>query len=169
LALTQRHLVNRRLRLTDGEIVTKYVFPFWGRDWKVAFHMVDRLGRGPAILRSPVHEDRHRDRHLVSPAKVSDLQDLETMDPAGFNDLYHYDPWWVFRGIGGVSDELKQAVHPTNIARPFKHDGRHWKVHDVEVAPDGGTVLAIVAKDDVFRRRDFTARDLDFATTWPKK
>ena len=167
MSLTQRNLVNRRLRLADGELVTKYVFPFWNREWKVALHLVDRLGRGPAILHPPLHEDR--DHHLVSPAKMSDLRGLELMDPAGFKELYHYDPWWVFRGIAGVSDELKHAISPTNISKPFHHDGRHWKVHDIEIAPDGGTLLAIIAKDDVFRRRDFTAAELDLGSTWPRK
>ncbi|TLZ64646.1 MAG: hypothetical protein E6K12_10900 [Methanobacteriota archaeon] len=48
MELTQRHLVNRRLRLADAELVTKYVFPFWDGEWRIAFFLVDRLGRPPS-------------------------------------------------------------------------------------------------------------------------
>ena len=167
MELTQRGLVNRRLRLSDAEITTKYVFPFWGRDWKVAFHLVDRFGKGPAVLDPAIHEDA--DRRLSASAPSSDLRDLGTIEPGVFKALHHYDPWRVFRGIGGVSDALKQAIRPTNIAQAFRHDRRHWKVHDIVLAPDGAAVLAIVAKDEVFRRRDFTSADLDLASTWPVK
>ncbi len=164
--LTQRHLVNRRLRVAGGEIVTKYVFPFWDGEWRLAFFIVDRLGQRPAILLPPIHEDK--DQRLASSANEVDVRELASVDTSAFRHLYHYDPWWVFRGMGGGVDAWTQAIVPSNIAKTFPLEGRRWKVHDVEIASDGARVRAIVAKDEAFRRREFTAADLDLAQTWPK-
>ena len=164
--LTQRQLVNRRLRLADGEGVTKYLFPFWDEAWKVPFFIVDRLGRGPAVLHPPVRGEKNG--LLLSQGKMADLEELGSTDPARFHGLCHYDPWWVFRGMSGVSDEMKQAIFPTNIAKPFRWKDHHWKVHDVVVADDGSRVVAIVAKNDSFERHEFTAEEIDLAATWPK-
>ena len=165
--LTQRHLVNRRLRLADAELVTKYVFPFWDGGWRIAFYLVDRLGRPPVIMGPPIRETRDRD--LASPLKISDLRGVESTEPGRFVELYHYDPWWVFRGMGGIPDPLRRAILPSNIARTFLLDGHEWKVYDVEAEADAERIHAIVAKDESFRRRDFTAADLNLSVTWPRK
>lgn len=164
--LTQRHLVNRRLRLADGEVVTKYAFPFWDSEWKVALFVVDRLGKGPAILHPPVHGEN--DGSVVSKGRMAEFKDLASIEPGDFHRLFHYDPWWVFRGMAGVSDEMKQAILPTNISKPFRRRDQVWKVHDVDVGDRGAEVVAIVAKNEMFERRHFTREDLDLVATWPK-
>lgn len=164
--LTQRHLVNRRIRFADGELVTKYVFPFWDREWRVVFHLIDRLGRPPVILSPPLALDP--DGRLSSPAGLRDLREVAAVNASEFQHTFHYDPWWVFRGIGGVSDAVKRTILPTNIATPFVLRGRRWKIHDVELEGDGARVRAIVAKDEVFRARAFTKETLDLATLVPR-
>ena len=162
--LTQRSLVNRRVRLTDGDVLTKYVFPFWDREWNVALTLLDRFGSPPSILHLPASVEQD---HVRIPARLRDQEPVERWKPEQLRHLFHYDPWWVFRGIGGVPDSVKRAVHPTNISKPFTLHKHHWKVHDVAFDP-GGRVNAIVAKNEVFLRRDFTAADLDLEATWPK-
>lgn len=159
MELTQRHLVNRRIRFKDGELVTKYVFPFWDRGWDIPFHLVDRLGRPPAILAPPVTLEP--DGRLRTPTEIRNLRGVDAFAPQDFRERFHFDPWWVFRGMGGVSEEMKRVILPTNIAGSFALQGRRWKVHDVDLEPGGARVLAIIAKDDVFRARTFTKADFD--------
>ena len=166
MELTQRFLVNRRIRTADGEVHTKYVFPFWDRDWKVVLTLLDRFGAAPAIAREPLRFGTGG--HPTLSVNSKDLEPAERWNPEGLRDLFHYDPWWVFRGIGGVPEPVKMAILPTNIAKPFRHDKREWKVHDVIFDPNDGRVEAIEAKNEVFHRREFTHEDLDLETTWPK-
>ncbi len=157
--LTQRHLVNRRVRVADGEVATKYVFPFWDLEWHVAFYLLDRFGKPPAVLSGPMRAED--DGRLGTPRTLRDIRDLTSVEPNTFTDLFHFDPWRVFLGIGAVPDPTKRAILPTNIARPFAAEKHRWKVHDVELEPDGGRVRAILAKDEVFRARVFTRATLD--------
>lgn len=166
MELTQRWLVNRRVRTADGEILTKYVFLFWDREWKVILTLLDRFGAPPAILPGPVHPDGKG--HVATPIRHTDVRSLAEVEPGTFSGLYHFDPWRVFRGIGGVDDPMKQAVQATNIARPFKLEKHHWKVHDVDFEFSGERVRAIIAKDEIFQRRDFTPEELDLEATWPR-
>jgi hypothetical protein len=163
--LTQRGLVNRRLRFADGDLVTKYVFPFWDPSWKIALYVVDRLGRGPVIVDPPIREDK--DRHLSSVLGMTGLRGLESIEPPRFAELYHYDPWWVFRGMGGVPGAWRRAILPTNIARTFPFGKNVWKVYDVEVESDGERIRTIVAKDEIFRRHMFTKESIDLRLLRP--
>ncbi|TLZ64647.1 MAG: hypothetical protein E6K12_10905 [Methanobacteriota archaeon] len=64
---------------------------------------------------------------------------------------------------------MRRAILPSNIAKTFQLDGHEWKVYDVEAEADAERIHAIVAKDELFRRRDFTTADLDLSATWPRK
>jgi len=164
--LTQRALVNRRVHFSDKELTTKYVFPFWDGQWKVVLTLLDRFGAPPAIVFKPTRLEGKD--HVSISAGEGDLEPLERWKPETFRTLYHYDPWWVFRGIGGVPDAIKEAILPTNIAKEFSHGKQRWKVHDVIFDSTGQLLEAIVAKNHVFHQREFTGKDLDLAATWPK-
>ncbi len=165
MELTQRWLVNRKVRTADGEILTKYVFPFWNREWKVVFVLLDRFGAPPELLRAPVHLGPMAE--LTTHAKSSDANPLASVDPATFREVFHYDPWRVFRGIGGVPQELKDAVLLTNIVHPFRAGKTQYKVHDVEFEASGDRVKAIVAKDSLFKVRRFAPGEIDLDEAWP--
>ncbi len=165
MELTQRWLVNRKVRTADGEILTKYVFPFWNRDWQVVLTLLDRFGAPPEILHGTVHMGKQGLPETA--AKSSDAKPLTSVEPGIFRELFHYDPWWVFRGIGGASQELKDEVLETNIGHPFKVGKETWKVHDVEFEHDGTKVKALVAKDHLFKVRRFGPGELDLDETWP--
>jgi len=165
LELTQRWFVNRKVRTADGEILTKYVFPFWNRDWQVVLTLLDRFGAPPEIVHVPVHLGKMGLPEIS--AKSSDAAPLATIEPGTFRELFHFDPWWVFRGIGGVSLELKEDIIQTNIAHPFHVGKQAYKVHDIEFEPDGAKVKAIVAKDHLFKVRRFGPGDLNLDEAWP--
>ncbi len=165
MELTQRCLVNRRVRTSDGEVLTKYVFPFWDREWKVVLTLLDRFGAPPEILRASIHLGA-RDE-LATHAKSSDATPLAAVEPAIFREVFHYDPWRVFRGIGGLPQELMDAVLLTNIVHPFQAGKTLFKVHDVEFEPMGEKVKAIVAKDSLFKVRRFAPGELNLDEAWP--
>lgn len=156
--ITQRGLVGRRLRLADGEVVTKYVFPFVDGEWRVAFILADVLGTGPRILDPPL--DR-RGSDLVSPDRLAALKPLISVPLDAFLGLAHFDPWWTFRGIGGVGRPWADAVISTNIAHPFVGNGVRYKVHDLAFLPGVRRLASLIAKDDHFRPREFRKGDLD--------
>ena len=160
----QRSLVNRRIVFRDAELVTKYVFPFWDGGWSVRFVLIDEFGgRGPRVYAGPLDAGS---TDPVADAPAQSARPLEEHSRSSFEGLYHFDPWWVFRGMGGVGGEYRDAILPTNIARTFRVDDVTWKVHDVEFGPHTGSVVAIEAKDDSYRRRTFTKANLDLAATF---
>ena len=167
MELNQRGLVNRRVRTTDGEILTKYIIPFWDREWRVVLTVLDRFGTPPAIaFHAPQAQDAS---HVLLPLPSGDLLGLDRWNPDSFLPLFHYDPWWAFRGIGGVPDAVKRAILPANIAKRFKWRKQEWKVHDVIFSDGDGRVRAILAKNETFQRREFTRDEIDLDTTWPKE
>ena len=99
--------------------------------------------------------------------KISELRGVESAEPGRFAELYHYDPWWVFRGMGGVPDALRRTILPSNIAKTFLLDGHEWKVYDVEAEADAERIHAIVATDELFRRHEFTKGTLDLPLLRP--
>lgn len=156
--ITQRGLVGRRLRLADGEVVTKYVFPFVDGDWRVPFAIVDILGQGPAVLAVPI-EPVGAD--LRSAARLANLRPVPTIPLETILDLAHFDPWWVFRGIPELERPWVNAVISTNIAHPFTHDGVRYKIHDLAFPRGVRELTAVRVKDEVFHPREFRKGDLD--------
>lgn len=154
----QRELVGRRLVLSDGEVETKYTLPFVDPTWRVPFVVFDRLGAPPGILRAKVRSDGRR---LHTTASIRGLERIESIPAADFASLVHFDPWWAFRGISGVERSWIAAILLTNIARPFHHEGRTYKIHDLRFADGMERLVAIVAKDEGFHARGFGPRDLD--------
>jgi hypothetical protein len=145
--LTQRGLVGLRLTLRDASLPTKYVFPFIDASWAVEFCVVDRLGGGPRILPGPVVRD---DRGLTSAASLEDLKSLGLLDAASFAELVHFDPWWVFKGIGGVPRASIDAIIASNLAGSFVRDATRLKVHDLVFDKAMARLEALIAKDDAF-------------------
>ena len=165
MELTQRWLVNRKVRTADGEILTKYVFPFWNRDWQIVLTLLDRFGAPPEILHATIHMGAKGQPETH--ARTAEATPLISVEPGIFRELFHYDPWWVFRGMGGIPLELRDAVIETNIAHPFHLGKQAYKVHDVEFEPSGEKVKALVAKDHLFRVKRFGPGELDLDETWP--
>lgn len=160
----QRDLVGRRLLLRDGEVETKYTLPFVDTTWRVPFVVFDRLGAPPRILRAKVRSDGRR---LHTTASTHDLDPIESVPAADFASLAHFDPWWAFRGISGVERGWIEAILRTNIARPFHHEGRTYKIHDLRFGEGMERLEAIVAKDEGFHVQAFGPRDLDLLNLRP--
>ena len=103
---TQRHLVGRRLRMADAEIHTKYVFPFVEEGWSVAFYLIDAGVHGPRLFRGSLEA---RLEGLQTPDPSSKLEPLTALPPSRFDEVVHFDPWWAFKGIGGVEGAARGA------------------------------------------------------------
>lgn len=155
---TQRHLVGLRLHMADGEFVTKYAFPFVDPAWSVAFTVVDAMTMGPRLFAGSLEL---RSGALFAQEPVSALQSLSTLPVQRFDEVVHFDPWWVFRGVTGVDRERINAILATNIAGTFNHLGTTYKLHDLGFDPSLKSLDAVVAKDPVFRTASFRKGDLD--------
>jgi len=164
--IRQREIVGRRIAFADSELVTKYTLPFVDATWKVLFVVLDTLGRPPAVLVGPVHLEGSR---LRTTARMEDLRAIESLPVSTFSGLVHYDPWWAFRGVSGVNGSWIEAVFATNIARPFRHADRTWKIHDLVFADGIGHLESVVAKDEFFRAKTFGRPDLDLLKLRPTK
>lgn len=156
--LSQRKLVGQRLRLADREIFTRYVFPFADSSWIIPFVVVDVFGAGPRIHEGPM---ALKEGLLRSDRIWEDLRPVESIPVERFRELAHFDPWWAFRGIGGVGRPWIEAVIDSNLARPFKFEGTRYKVHDLTYSGDLGHLEAIVAKDELFHPRTFRRGEID--------
>jgi len=161
MQLRQRSLVNRRLVFRDAELITNYVFPFWDRSWSVRFVLIDVFGGDDPRVLAGALEASGAD--LRTDSSSHDAGSLVHVPRSEFATLYHFDPWWVFRGKGGVAGAYRDAVIPTNISRPFRAGGATWNVHDVEFAPQMETAVSIEGKDALFRKRTFTKANLSLA------
>ncbi len=155
---TQRHFAGLRLHMADAEVATKYVFLFAGEDWTTAFAVVDAMTYGPRIFRGPLEL---RSGALYAKEPVSKLEKIATMPLERFETLVHFDPWWAFRGVGGVERDWVNAILASNIAGTFNHEGTTYKVHDLVYTPRLDAVDTLVAKDPVFRTVSFHRSDLD--------
>ena len=155
---TQRHLVGLRLRMADAELVTKYVFPFLDDNWSVAFTVVDALSYGPRVLRGNLEL---REGVLRTDARTSQLEKITTVPLERFGELVHFDPWWAFRGIGGVPREWIEAVIASNVAGTFNHEGTTYKLHDLTFNASLTALDVLLAKDPVFREVSFARGDVD--------
>jgi hypothetical protein len=158
LAHTQRHLAGLRLHMGDGEVLTKYVFPFIDEDWAVAFTIVDAMTYGPRVFEGPLDL---RSGALYSQEPTTKLERISSLPLKRFETVVHFDPWWAFRGIGGVDRDWVKAILASNLAGTFFHEGTTYKVHDLEFNPTLDSAEALVAKDPVFRTVSFHRSDLD--------
>lgn len=153
----QRRLVGLQLHFADGEVATKYVFPFMDESWKVAFFVVDGLGLGPRLLRGALEL---RAGALHSPESKAKLEPITALPVSGFDSVVHFDPWWVFRGVTGIDRPWVDAVLATNIAGDFNHEGSVYKMHDLTFDTGLKVLEGVVAKDPVFRAVTFSRGDL---------
>ena len=156
--LSQRDIVSRKIVFADGEIETKYTLPFVDASWHVAFVVLDLLGRPPRILEGRLYSDG---RQLRTPASVHALRAVETTPTEDFGSLVHFDPWWAFRGVSGVERPWIESILKTNIAHPFHLEGRTFKIHDLRFADGMDRLESLIAKDEMFHRREFRAGDID--------
>lgn len=157
VASSQRHLTGLRLHMADGEVQTKYVLPFVDESWRVAFVVVDAMTQGPRIFRGPLEL---RAGALHSPELVAKLEPIMAVPVSTFDPVVHFDPWYVFRGVGGVDRAWVDAVLATNIAGDFNHEGSVYKLHDLVFDPGLKVLEGVVAKDPVFRTVTFRKGDL---------
>jgi len=158
VGIQQRAIVGRRLTFSDSELVTKYTLPFVDPAWKVPFIILDVLGSPPRIFSGPLHLDGTR---LRTPEPRATLRPIESIPTGDFAALVHYDPWWAFRGVSGVDRTWIQAILGTNIARPFHHEGKSFKIHDLRFADGMDHLEAVIAKDEFFRAHEFHAGEID--------
>ncbi len=157
LASSQRHLVGLRLRMADGEVPTKYVFPFVDDAWKVVFHVVDSMTLGPRLFRGTL-ELRSGALHASEPRAA--LEPVTSLPVSALDAVVHFDPWRVFRGVSGIEQAWVDAVLATNIAGDFNHEGSAYKLHDLGFDPRLQILESVVAKDPVFRTVTFAKGDL---------
>ncbi len=158
LVHTQRHLAGLRLHMSDSEVVTKYVFPFLGEDWGVAFFLVDAMTYGPRVFagRLELHGGALRAKEPTSA-----LGKIESLPLEKFERLVHFDPWWAFRGVAGVERDRVKAILASNIAGTFNHEGTAYKLHDLQFTAGLDALDAVIAKDPLFHTVSLHRSDLD--------
>lgn len=156
-ASTQRRLTSLRLYMADGEVATKYVFPFVDESWKVAFAVVDGMALGPRLFRGALEL---RGGALHTAETKDHLEPIMALPVSAFDAVVHFDPWWVFRGVAGIDRTWVDAVLATNIAGEFNHEGSVYKMHDLAFDPGLKTLESVVGKDPVFRTVSFAKGDL---------
>jgi hypothetical protein len=156
----QRAIVGRRLAMTDSEVLTKYTLPFVDADWNVPFVVLDLLGSPPRVLRGPIRLDgsglRAKESRTV-------LRPIESIPVDRFATLVHFDPWWAFRGMSGVDRTWIEAVFTTNIARPFMHQQKKLKIHDLRFVDGMERLDVVLAKDELFHTIEFHVGDIDLS------
>ncbi|MGQ0797377.1 MAG: hypothetical protein ACT4OI_05905 [Methanobacteriota archaeon] len=158
--VAQRRLVGLDVQARDAELATKYVFPFVDADWRTAFVVLVVLGSAPRLHRGPL---RFEGTRLVADVMARDLRPVEAVPVAEFAGLAHLDPWWAFRGIGGVLPGWVRAIVATNLAGSFDRGGARYEVHDLVFDGSLSRLEAVVAKDDAFRSATFSQRDINLA------
>lgn len=156
--IRQRELVGKKIAFADSEVDTKYTLPFVDASWGVPFVVVDRLGGPPGIAAVRFDFDGRR---MHTSASAHALHPIESTPVDSFASLVHFDPWWAFRGIGGVDQAWLSAIFATNIARPFHHEGKVFKIHDLQFAQGMNRLEALVAKDELFRTTEFHVGEID--------
>lgn len=156
--ISQRGIVGKRIAFADSEVVTKYIFPFVDSTWEVPFVVVDGLGMPPRILADRIHFDG---RGIFTSARIRTLRPIESIPTEDFAALVHFDPWWAFRGVSGVSRAWQSAIVATNIAHPFHDSRKAFKIHDLRFSDGMDRLEALVAKDDLFHVREFRSGELD--------
>ena len=156
--ISQRGIVGRKIAFVDAELPTKYTLPFVDATWEVPFTVLDLLGRPPQTLPGPLHSDGLQ---LRTPLPIRSLRPIESTAISVYATLVHWDPWWAFRGVGGVDRTWTQAIFATNIAHPFRHMGRTFKIHDLRFAEDMTQLEAVIVKDELFRTTEFHSGDID--------
>jgi hypothetical protein len=162
--IRQRDLVGKRIAFADSDVETKYTLPFIGATWGVPFVVFDRLGGPPGIAAVGFEFDGRR---MHTSASVSALRPIESMPVDSFASLVHFDPWWALRGVGGVDQNWLSAIYPTNIARPFRHAGTAFKIHDLRFAHGMDRLEAIIAKDERFHKTEFHIGELNLLALRP--
>lgn len=156
--IRQRELVSKKVVFSDSFAETKYTLPFVDAGWRVPFVVIDRFGAPPIVVAAKFHFDGDR---LATPASGREVRRIETVPVASFDGLVHFDPWWAFRGVVTVDRTWLTAIFTTNIARPFHHKGKAFKIYDLRFTPDMDRLDALIAKDEFFRATEFHAGDLD--------
>lgn len=163
--IRQRDLVGKKIAFADSEVETKYTLPFVDATWGVPFVVVDRLGGPPGIAAVRFDFDGRR---MHTPASVHALHPIESMPVDSFASLVHFDPWWAFRGVGGVDQAWLSAIYATNIARAFHHEGKAFKIHDLRFAHGMVRLEAVVAKDELFRTTEFHVGEINLLALRPR-
>lgn len=156
--IRQRDLVGKKITFADSEVETKYTLPFVDATWGVPFVVIDRLGGPPGIAAVQFDFDS---RHIHTTASVHALHPIESMPIDSFASLVHFDPWWALRGVGGVDQAWLSTIYATNIARPFHHEGKAFKIHDLRFAHGMDRLEAVVAKDERFHPTEFHAGEIN--------
>ncbi len=157
-AVRQRGLVDRRIVFADSERAASHVFPFVDRRWRVPFVVVNFSEGRPMVLDAPFRPDRFRFRTAL---RIGDLRRIESVSLQDFDELVHFDPWWVFRRVSGVDRAWVDAVFATNIAAPFRHGGRRYKIRDLVFSPALDRIEEIEAKRALFRTFTFHPGDIE--------
>ena len=157
----QRGLVDRRIVFADAERTASYLFPFIDRRWRVPFVAVDLSMGRPWILDGPFRVDQFRFRTSL---RMSDLRRFESVPLDDLAKLVHYDPWWVFRRVSGVDRAWIDAVFATNVAAPFQHDRRTYKIRDLVFSAELDRLEAIEAKSGPFHAVTFHPGDIELLT-----
>jgi hypothetical protein len=159
--VSQRSLHSRRLELEDRPLERAAVFPLFDDEGRTRMVMITTEESARIMVADWTPGVFVRDRpwrnHLR--LRYADLGDASMVDEERFEDLWHFDPWWVlgeerYYGHGAVP-----ALRNTNIP------GHDSTMSEVGFDASLGRVSYVVTKSGNSRRvRRFTAATLATAT-----
>jgi hypothetical protein len=103
-----------RVRMREGVVRARYVFPFF--DTALLVRLVLVLSASDSFV---LHEKPQQVRRgLLVYHGYTGIQPLALKNarPGLFSHLLHFDPWWTMHSARGVPEEIRQAIMITNMA-----------------------------------------------------
>jgi hypothetical protein len=92
---------------------TEAVLPFFSARLQVKFLLVVFPDGRCSVLQDLPRRASRRVLQYPFPARHTPLDELRAAD---FEQLYHYDPWWLLRGREDLDADLLAAIVASNIA-----------------------------------------------------
>lgn len=149
--VSQRSLMSCRLELEDRPLERASIFPLFDDEGRTQMVMITAEENGRIMLADWAPGLFVRDwawrNHLR--LRFADLSDASTWDEERFEDLWHFDPWWVLRDERYQGHGAVPALQRTNLP------GYDQKVSGVGFDPSLGRASYVVRRsaDSVSVRR----------------
>ena len=115
--LSQRSLKSCRLELEDRSLERASLFPLFDDEGRTRMLMITAEEDGRIMLADWAPDLFVRDwawRNRLR-LRFADLRDASTWDEERFEDLWHFDPWWVLREDRYHGHRAVPALQSTNI------------------------------------------------------
>ena len=154
--VSQRSLKSCRLQLEDRPLQRASLFPLFDDEGRTRLVMITAEENSRIMLAdwAPglfVRDWRWRNRLRL---RTTDLNDASMWDEDRFEDLWHFDPWWVLGDERYLGHGAVPALRSTNIP------GYDPTMSDIVFDADLGRASYVARSSESFSIRRFTAHTL---------